>query len=95
VWGATLAHYLQALMEEAGRILPVAARTFGASGDGLPVLVADHAVTSFLQGSTLLLGAGLSVLLTRKIGQKPWVVVAPQALTILGMTAELWYLIVR
>lgn len=95
VWAATLAHYLRALLEEAGAILPVTARTFGASGEGLPVLVANHAVTCFLQGSVLLAGASLSLLLTRKIGAKPWLVLTPQCLTVLGMTAELWWLIVR
>jgi hypothetical protein len=49
VWGATLSHYLPALLEEAGAILPVTAATFGLDGSGLPSLVADHAVTQFLQ----------------------------------------------
>jgi len=95
VWGATLSYYLKPLLEEAGRILPVTAATFGLDGDGLPVLVGDHAVTMFLQASTLLFGSALSLLLTRKIGQKPWVVVTPQCLAVLGLTAELYYLIVR
>jgi hypothetical protein len=95
VWGATLSHYLHPLLEEAGRILPVTAATFGAGGEGLPVFEADHAVTMFLQAVTLLLGSGLSLLLTRKIGQKGWLVLTPQCLTILGLTAELYYLIVR
>jgi hypothetical protein len=95
VWGGTLAHYLRPFLEEAGHILPVTAATFGASGEGLPVLEADHAVTLFLQGATLLLGSSLSLLLTRKIGAKPWIVLAPQCLTILGLTAELWFLNVR
>jgi hypothetical protein len=95
VWGATLAFYLQSLLEEAGRILPVTAATFGFDGDNLPVLVANHAVTGFLQGTTLLIGAALSLLLTRKIGSKPWSTLAPQCLAIMGLTAELWYLIVK
>jgi hypothetical protein len=49
VWGATLSHYIPALLEEAGLILPVTAATFGLDGAGLPSLVADHAVTQFLQ----------------------------------------------
>jgi hypothetical protein len=48
-----------------------------------------------LQGSVLLFGAGLSLLLTRKIGSRPWLVLTPQCMTILGFTAELWYLLVR
>lgn len=95
VWGATLSYYLKPLLEEAGRILPVTAATFYADGDGLPVFVANHAVTMFLQAVTLLSGTGLSLLLTRKIGHQPWLVLTPQCLTILGLTAELYYLIVR
>lgn len=95
VWGATLSYYLKPFLEEAGRILPVTAETFGASGAGLPVLVAAHPVTTFLQATALLAGSGLSLLLTRKIGQKPWLVLTPQCMTILGFTAELWYLIIR
>lgn len=49
VWGVTLSHYLPAFLEEAGSILPVTAATFGLDGAGLPSLVADHAVTQFLQ----------------------------------------------
>lgn len=49
VWGATLAHYLQPFLEEAGNILPVTASTFHLDGSGLPVITADHAVTQFLQ----------------------------------------------
>ena len=95
VWGATLSFYLRQLLEEAGRILPVTVATFGVDGDGLPVFVADHAVTMFLQASTLLFGSACSLLLTRKIGQKPWLVLTPQCLTIVGLTAELYYLIIR
>jgi hypothetical protein len=43
----------------------------------------------------LLFGAGLSLLLTRKIGSRLWLVLTPQCLTILGFTAELWYLLVQ
>lgn len=43
----------------------------------------------------LLFGAGLRLLLTRKIGSRLWLVLTPQCLTILGFTAELWYLLVR
>lgn len=95
VWGATLSYYLKPLLEEAGRILPVTAATFGGDGDGLPTFIADHSVTMFLQASALLLGTGLSLMLTRKVGQKPWLVLTPQCLTILGFTAELYYLIIR
>lgn len=95
VWGATLAYYLKPFLEEAGQILPVTAATFGLDGSTLPVFTAAHVVTMFLQGSTLLLGSVLSLLLTRKLGHRPWLVVTPQCLAILGLTAELYYLIVR
>eukprot|EP00878_Enallax_costatus_P012168 GHUV01012706.1.p2 GENE.GHUV01012706.1~~GHUV01012706.1.p2 ORF type:complete len:157 (+),score=59.99 GHUV01012706.1:1176-1646(+) len=95
VWGATLSHYLRQFLEEAGNILPVTAATFGLDGSSLPSVTADHAVTEFLQGSTLLAGAFFSLLATRKVGARPWLVLAPQCLTILGFTAELWYLVVR
>lgn len=95
VWGATLAHYTQALMEEAGTILPVTAATFGLDGSGLPVLVAEHAVTQFLQGALLLGSTAFSLLLVRRLGARRWVVLAPQCLALAALTAELWYLIVR
>ncbi len=49
VWGATLAHYLKFLLSEGGRVLPVAAATFGWEESGLPEAVAHPAVVSFLQ----------------------------------------------
>lgn len=62
-------------------------------GGGLPVLVEDGSVTAFLQGTCLLSGAALSLLLTRKIGARPWARLAPQCLAVLGFTAELWTLL--
>lgn len=62
-------------------------------GKELPVFVEDGAVTAFLQGTCLLSGAALSLLLTRKIGARPWVRLAPQCLAVLGFTAELWALL--
>lgn len=47
-----------------------------------------------LQGSTLLFGAGLSLVLTRKLGAQPWKQLAPQLLLIVAFTAELWTLII-
>lgn len=49
----------------------------------------------FLQAAALLLGSILSLMLTRKIGNKPWLVLTPQCLAIVGLTAELYYLIIR
>lgn len=62
-------------------------------GRGLPVFVEDGSVTAFLQGTCLLSGAALSLLLTRKIGSRPWSQLAPQCLLILGFTSELWNLL--
>ncbi|CAL8472261.1 g11803 [Coccomyxa elongata] len=95
VWAGTLAHYLLPFLDEAGRLLPVTAATVGLEewGSGLPVFVEDGAVIAFLQGTCLLSGAALSLLLTRKIGARPWLRLAPQCLAILGFTAQLWALL--
>lgn len=45
------------------------------------------------QGTCLLSGAALSLLLTRKIGARPWLRLAPQCVAILGFTAQLWVLL--
>ena len=73
----------------------VTAATFGLEGWalGLPTFVVDPVVTEFLQGSTLLFGAALSLVLTRKLGARPWAQLAPQCLLIVLFTAELWALI--
>ncbi|PSC70095.1 ATPase AAA [Micractinium conductrix] len=94
VWAGTLAYYFDNLFEEAGLILPVAARTFGLDMPWLPTFVVDPVVTEFLQGSTLAFGALLSLVLTRKLGGRPWAELAPQCLLILAFTAELSYLII-
>ncbi|MEG3437414.1 sigma 54-interacting transcriptional regulator [Pannus brasiliensis CCIBt3594] len=49
-----LTHYIPAAITEAGRILPVFARTLGYSGAGLPSLTWSPDVAAFLQGVTLL-----------------------------------------
>ncbi|GAB4815576.1 hypothetical protein N2152v2_002622 [Parachlorella kessleri] len=96
VWAGTLAHYLHTFLNEAGEILPVTAATFGLDGEWLPAVQAHPAVTSFLQGATLLLGCTLSLLLTVKIGggRHPWRRQAHQLGLIVLLTAELWSLIV-
>lgn len=50
-------------------------------------------VTEFLQGSTLLFGAGLSAVLTRKLAARHWAQLWPQVALIGAFTAELWSLI--
>ncbi len=57
--------------------------------------MAHPAVIAFIQGSTLLASAGLSVVLTRKLALKPWAAVLPQCALIWLFAAEFWYLIVR
>ncbi|WP_041244963.1 sigma 54-interacting transcriptional regulator [Gloeobacter kilaueensis] len=94
VLGGTLAHYLRLGLTEAGQILPVTWRTFGASGADLPVLVAHPAVIAFLQGAVLLVALPLALWLTRKIARQPLRVLLPQYLGSLVLTASLWALIV-
>lgn len=97
VWGATLAHYEHYLLSEAGTILPAAARTVHLDylAPSLPALVAHPAVVDFVQGGTLLLSAALSLVLTRRLGGRPWAAVAPQCAVIATLTIELWRLIVE
>lgn len=52
-----------------------------------------HGSAAPVQGSTLLFGAALSFVLTRKLGAQPWKQLAPQLLLIAAFTAELWTLI--
>ncbi|EFN59248.1 hypothetical protein CHLNCDRAFT_56815 [Chlorella variabilis] len=94
VWAGTLAYYEDALFEEAGLILPVAATTFGLDMPWLPTFVVAPVVTEFLQGSTLLFGCVLSLALTRKLGARPWSQLVPQCALIGLFTAELYHLII-
>ena len=94
VWAGTLAYYLENGLTEAGRILPVAALTFGLTPPAwLPVIEAPQDVVSFLQGVSLVAGAALSLGMTRRIAGQPWKVVLPQCAVIVGFTAGLWHLI--
>lgn len=94
VWAGTLAYYLDNALEEAGLILPVTVATFGIRvPEWLPTFVVAPVVTEFLQGSTLLFGAALSLILTRKLGARPWRQLWPQCALICAFTAELWTLI--
>lgn len=95
VWAGTLAYYLRYGLTEAGRILPVAAATFGVEHPPkwLPVIEAPQEVVGFLQGSTLLFGAVAALGMTRRIAGQPWKTVIPQCGLIVGFTAGLWHLI--
>jgi enoyl-CoA hydratase/carnithine racemase len=74
----------------------VAALTFslGSVAPLLPSAEAPQDVIAFLQGTALLAGAGLSLLLSKRIATQPWSALRPQAACIALFTAELWHLIV-
>jgi len=88
VLAGNLAYYLPLGLGEAGRILPVSLATAGWAGDGWPILVAHPAAIAFLQGSVLLLGSLLAVILTQKIARQPLAWLLPQhgAIATLGMS---------
>ncbi len=90
---SSLAHYLLLGLTEAGRIIPVTLASFGLASTG-PIVVAHPAVIAFLQGVSLILGAFLSMLLTQRIAQQPWLKLAPLHGLTLGMTSVLYKLIV-
>ena len=80
VLAGNLAHYLDLGLNEAGKILPVTAATFGFNDYDLPILVAHPAVINFLQGTSLFLGVLCSVILTQKIARKSFKLLLPQHL---------------
>lgn len=98
---ASLAHYLLLGLSEAGQIIPVFWATWGYTTaahtvGGAPTfeIIAHPAVIAFLQGTALLTGAMLSILLTQKIGRQPWIKLLPQHSVTISVTALLWQLIV-
>jgi polyferredoxin/CRP-like cAMP-binding protein len=91
---ANLTHYIPAAMTEAGRILPVTARTFGLAGTGLPTLTWSPDVATFLQGVTLLSVLVFSVYPLLRITRRPFWGNLPHLLGILGITAFFWKLMV-
>lgn len=94
VLAANLAHYLRLGLEEGGRLLPVGFATFGLSGEQLPVLVAHPAVLAFLQGTTLIAGVLLSVILAQKIARQPLKFLLPQHLATVMLSVSFWLIIV-
>lgn len=94
VLGANLAHYLRLGLSEAGRIVPVTLATFGYSGVGMPIAVADPIIIAFLQGVTLIATVWLSVILTQKIARQPFLSLLPQHLATLAIGSLLWKVIV-
>jgi hypothetical protein len=95
VLAGNLAHYLHLGLSEGGRILPVTMATFGLSGENLPVLVAHPAVIAFLQGTTLIVGVLLSILLTQKIARQPFKFLLPQHLSAIALGSGMWQIILN
>ncbi|MBE9045043.1 sigma 54-interacting transcriptional regulator [Pleurocapsales cyanobacterium LEGE 10410] len=94
VLAGNLAHYLDLGLSEGGRILPVAMATFGLNGSSLPILVAHPAVIAFLQGSSLVVGVLLSILLTQKIARQQFKYLLPQHLAVIGLAIAMGQVIV-
>ncbi|CAJ1374740.1 unnamed protein product [Effrenium voratum] len=101
-WLASLAHWLELGMTEAGLLLPTAARTatffVPAVGDAvdpaaLPTLVFAPAAVALVQGALLLAAAGFSLQLYSKLGSKDAPFAWVHQLMILALTWELWQLI--
>lgn len=90
VLAGNLAYYLPLGLGEAGQILPITVATFGFSAQGLPILVAHPAVIDFLQGTLLILGVILSIILTQKIAKLPFQFLIIQHLCILILGLGLW-----
>jgi polyferredoxin len=93
VLAGNLAHYLRLGLSEGGRILPVTMATFGFNST-MPMLVAHPAVIAFLQGSCLIVGVVLSILLTQKIARQQFKYSLPQHLAIAILARGMWQTIV-
>lgn len=91
---ANLAYYVPAAITEAGQILPVIARTFGWSGQGLPTLTWSPDVAAFLQGVTLLSGLAFSIYPLLRITQRPWWRTLPHLFLMAGFTILFFQLMV-
>jgi polyferredoxin/CRP-like cAMP-binding protein len=91
---ANLAHYIPAAMTEAGQILPVIARTFSFSGQGLPTLTWSVDVAHFLQGVTLLSALAFSLYPLLRITQRPLLKNLPHVLLMVGLTVVFFQLMV-
>ncbi len=89
-----LAHYLRLGLTEMGRVVPVSLATVGMSGGETLVAVAHPAVIAFLQGVLIVLGVGLSVVLTQKIARQAFLQMLPQHVATLGLAVWIWQLVV-
>jgi len=90
---ANLAHYLHLGLTEMGRVIPVSLATIGLSGGETLVLTAHPAVIAFLQGTTLMVGVLLSIVLAQKITRQPFRCLLPQHLASGAIALLLWPLI--
>ncbi len=90
VLAGNLAYYLPLGLGEAGQILPVTLATFGFSVQEVPIIVAHPAVIAFLQGTLLILGVILSIILTQKIAKLPFHYLIVQHLCTLILGIGLW-----
>ncbi|MEM8673906.1 MAG: sigma 54-interacting transcriptional regulator [Cyanobacteria bacterium P01_G01_bin.67] len=94
VLAGNLAHYLDLGLSEGGRIIPVTMATFGLNQVNLPILVAHPAVIAFLQGTGIIFGALLSILLTQKIARQSFKYLLSQHLVIVLLACGMWQVIV-
>lgn len=85
-------------MGEAGKVVTVAARTFGlerfAASGVLPELVADDRVIQFCQGACILAGTAWSLVLLRYNAKRRRKEISPQAVTVVLLGSQLWALVV-
>jgi transcriptional regulator with AAA-type ATPase domain len=91
---ANLAHYIPAAITEAGRLLPVLARTLGSSGEHLFTLTWSLEVAQFLQGVTLLSVVIFSIYPLLRITGRSLFSNLPHLLLIIGFTFFLFQLMV-
>ena len=89
---SNLAHYLHLGLTEAGQIIPLSLATVGqpVGASASWVWTAHPAVIAFLQGSSLILGVVLSILLTQKIARQPFLKLLPQHMAIAAVAALTW-----
>lgn len=90
---ANLAYYIPSGITEAGKILPVFARTLGYSGVGLPTLTWSADVAAFLQGLTLLSALVFSVYPLLRITHRPWLSNLPHFCLLIALTVTTFCLI--
>lgn len=93
VLAANLAHYLHLGLTEMGRVIPVSLATVGLSGGERLAVTVHPAVIAFLQGSTLIAGVLLSMVVAQKIARQPFRCLLPQHIATGAIALLLWPLI--